>query len=48
MVEIIYRVYQIEDEGKCFGVVANVEFILIAKYGEEGKDAELVLYKKRM
>ena len=32
---------------RCFGVLANMEFILICTYGEEGADPELVLYKKR-
>lgn len=32
---------------RCFGVLANMDFILISTYGCEGKDPELVLYKKR-
>ena len=32
---------------RCFGVLANMQFILICTYGEEGADPELVLYKKR-
>ena len=32
---------------RCFGVVANMEFILVCTYGCEGKDPELILYKKR-
>ena len=35
------------DGGRCFGVLANREFILICTYGENGADPELVLYKKR-
>ena len=40
---------QLEPEGtdRCFGVLANVDFILIVTYGEGGSDPELVLYKKR-
>ena len=41
---------QLESElgdGRCFGVVANMDFILICTYGAEGADPELVLYKKR-
>ena len=34
-------------EGRCFGIVANMDFILICTYGAEGADPELVLYKKR-
>ena len=32
---------------RCFGVLANMDFIMIATYGENGSDPELVLYKKR-
>lgn len=32
---------------RCFGVLANMDFILISTYGIEGADPELVLYKKR-
>ena len=35
------------EEGRCFGVLANMDFILICTYGAEGADPELVLYKKR-
>ncbi len=41
---------QLEPEfggGRCFGVLANMEFILISTYGCNGADPELVLYKKR-
>lgn len=34
-------------EGLCFGVLANMDFILIATYEAEGADPELLLYKKR-
>lgn len=32
---------------RCFGVLANMDFILICTYAEGGSDPELVLYKKR-
>ena len=32
---------------RCFGVLANKDFILICTYGCNGADPELVLYKKR-
>ena len=40
---------QLESEfgGRCFGVLANMDFILICTYSEGGADPELVLYKKR-
>ena len=34
-------------DGLCFGVLANMDFILICTYGEGGADPELILYKKR-
>ena len=41
---------QLESEfggDRCFGVLANMDFILISTYGADGADPELVLYKKR-
>ena len=35
------------DAGRCFGVLANADFILVSAYGEDGADPELLLYKKR-
>ncbi|MBQ6018814.1 MAG: helix-turn-helix domain-containing protein [Clostridia bacterium] len=32
---------------RCFGVLANMDFILICTYAEGGADPELVLYQKR-
>lgn len=32
---------------RCFGVLANMDFILVSTYGENGVDPELVVYKKR-
>jgi hypothetical protein len=41
---------QLESEfggDRCFGVLANMDFILVCTYGEDGADPELVMYKKR-
>lgn len=41
---------QLESEfggNRCFGVLANMDFIMICTYGCDGADPELVLYKKR-
>jgi len=41
---------QLESEfggDRCFGVLANMDFILICTYGANGADPELVLYRKR-
>ena len=34
-------------DGRCFGVLGNREFLLVASYGENGADPELIVYKKR-
>ena len=41
---------QLESEfggDRCFGVLANMDFILVCTYGKDGAAPELVLYKKR-
>ena len=35
------------DGGRCFGVLANMDFILVCTYEAGGENPELVLYKKR-
>lgn len=32
---------------RCFGIIANADFILICTYEENGANPELVMYKKR-
>ena len=32
---------------RCFGIAANMEFILVSTYEENGKNPELIVYKKR-
>ncbi len=32
---------------RCFGVLAGMDFIMVSTYEAEGKNPELVLYKKR-
>lgn len=36
-----------KEAGRCFGILANREFLLISSYGAEGADPKLILYKKR-
>ncbi|MBO5924855.1 MAG: helix-turn-helix domain-containing protein [Clostridia bacterium] len=40
---------QIESESgdKCYGIVLNMDFILVCSYEENGENPELVFYKKR-
>ena len=35
------------DDSRCFGIVANMEFILVCTYEENGANPELLIYKKR-
>ena len=45
-----YLGYQLdcEFEGtRCFGIVANMDFLLVCTYEENGENPELVMYKKR-
>ena len=32
---------------KCYGLVAGMDFLLVSEYGENCKDPEIVVYKKR-
>ena len=32
---------------RCFGIVANMDFLLICTYEKDGENPELVMYKKR-
>ncbi len=40
---------QLESESgdRCFGIVAGMDFLLVCSYEENGKNPELVIYKKR-
>ena len=45
----VYLGAQVEREGseRCYGVVANRDFLLVCSYGCDGADPELLLFKKR-
>ena len=49
----IYLGNQVESEFndgeiiRCFGILANMDFILISEYGVNGDNPELIVYKKR-
>ena len=32
---------------RCFGILANMDFILVSEYGPNGDNPELIIYKKR-
>lgn len=45
-----YLVNQLESEfggERCFGILANMDFIMVCTYEENGENPELLLYKKR-
>ena len=49
----IYLGTQVESEFnddemiRCFGILANMNFILVCEYGANGDNPELIIYKKR-
>lgn len=32
---------------RCYGIIGSTDFIIVAEYGENGSDPELIMYKKR-
>ena len=34
-------------DGRCYGIACNEHYILVSEYGKDGKDAELVMLKRR-
>lgn len=39
---------QLETGGeRCFGIIGNADFLLVSRYGKDGEDPELILFKKR-
>ena len=34
-------------KGRCYGMIACFDFLLVCEYGENGADPEIVLYKRR-
>ena len=46
----MYLGNQVECEsknGRCYGMVACIDFLLVCEYGKNGADPEIVLYKRR-
>ena len=40
-------IFNDNENKRCFGLLANMNFMLVCEYGENGSDAEIILYKKR-
>ena len=40
-------IFNDDDVKKCFGLVANMSFLLVCEYEENGGNPEVLLYKKR-
>ncbi len=36
-----------KDAKTCYGVIANMKFLLVSKYGLNGENPEIIIYKKR-
>ena len=36
-----------EENNRCFGILANMNFLLVCEYGENGSNPEIILYKRR-
>ena len=47
--EKVYLGNQLEKRGgdRCYGIAADETMLLVCEYGENGTDAEIVLYKRR-
>jgi len=45
----IYLGYQVEKENsdRCYGLVADNDYILVCEYGNNGSEPEIIVYKKR-
>jgi len=45
----IYLGYQLEkgDTGRCFGLIADEQYLLVCEYGCEGAKPEILVYQKR-
>ena len=44
----VYWGNQIEKgDGRCFGIACDERYILVSEYGKDGKDAEIVMLKRR-
>ncbi|MCQ2555026.1 MAG: helix-turn-helix domain-containing protein [Clostridia bacterium] len=46
--ETTYLGNQLEGDNRCYGVLCNVDFIMVCTYLENGEKPELLLYRKRM
>ena len=45
----IYLGYQVEKENseRCYGLVADRDYLLVCEYGCSGADPEIIVFKKR-
>ena len=45
----IYLGYQVEkvNSDRCYGLVADNEYLLVCEYGCNGAEPEIIVYKKR-
>ena len=43
----IESIFNDEEIKKCYGLVANMSFLLVCEYEEDGNNPEIIIYKKR-
>jgi len=41
------QVEKLDNSGRCYGIACDEHYILIAEYGLDGAEAEIILFKKR-
>lgn len=43
----VESIFNDDDQVRCFGILANMNFILVSEYGANGENPEIIIYKKR-
>lgn len=43
----VESIFNDEDVKKCYGLVANMNFLLVCEYEENGENLEIIIYKRR-
>ena len=36
-----------KNSSRCYGLTADEDYLLVCEYGDDGSDAEIIVYKKR-
>jgi len=43
----VESIFNTEEIKKCYGIIATTSFILVSEYEENGKNPEIIIYKRR-